>query len=258
MNITSLQNPQIKHIIKLHENTRQRQRDGLMLVEGCDELILAIRSGLRPQSLLTSPELATQSIISDNTEILTVSRQVFEKISYRDNPDGWLGVFPIPKTSLSELRVSDPPLVIVAESIEKPGNLGAMLRTGDAAKIDALLVCDPRVDLWNPNVVRASRGTVFTVPTVEVDSPNALAWLKSRKMFVLATTPSAEVLYTNLDLREAIAIVVGTEDTGLSDFWMENADIQVKIPMMGKINSLNVSIAMALITYEAVRQRIHT
>jgi TrmH family RNA methyltransferase len=258
LDITSLQNPKIKYIVKLREDKRQRQKDGVMLVEGCDELTLALGSGLKPQSLLTAPELVSRSIDISQADVTTVTRAVFEKISYRDNPDGWLGIFPIPKTSLDDLNLSACPLVIVAESVEKPGNLGAILRTADAAHVDVLLVCDPRVDLWNPNVVRASRGAVFTVPTVEVDSPTALAWLGSKGMRVLAATPSAEILYTSVDLNQPIALAVGTEDEGLTDFWMKNADIKVKIPMMGKVNSLNVSIATALITYEAVRQRSET
>ena len=255
MDITSLQNTKIKYIVKLREDRRQRQKDGVMLVEGCDELTLALSSGLKPQTILSAPELATVSMDIPAADVITVTRAVFEKISYRDNPDGWLGIFPTPKTTLEDLKLSDSPLVIVAESVEKPGNLGAILRTADAAHVDALLVCDPRVDLWNPNVVRASRGAVFTVPTVEVDSPNALAWLRSKKMRVLAATPSAEVLYTDVNLIKSVAIAVGTEDEGLTDFWMQNADLKVRIPMMGKVNSLNVSIATALITYEAVRQR---
>lgn len=255
MDITSLQNPKIKHIVKLREDKRQRLRDGFLLVEGFDELTLALSSGLKPESLLTAPELASQSINIPNTEIITVTRAVFEKISYRDNPDGWLGIFPIPKHTLEDIKLSANPLVIIAESVEKPGNLGAILRTADAAKVDALLVCDPRVDLWNPNVIRASRGAVFTVPTIEVESLNALAWLRSNKMRVLAATPSATEIYTDVNMKDPIAIAVGTEDEGLTDFWMQNADVKVKIPMMGEVNSLNVSIATALITYEAVRQR---
>ena len=226
-----------------------------MLVEGYDELTLALSTGLKPQTVLTAPELASVSMDIPSAEIVTVTRAVFEKISYRDNPDGWLGIFPVPKTSLDDLKLSKSPFVIVAESVEKPGNLGAILRTADAAHVDAVIVCDPRVDLWNPNVVRASRGTIFTVPTVEADSKIALAFLRSRKMRVLAATPSAEVSYTDVDLKEPIALAVGTEDEGLTEFWMQNADIKVKIPMLGKVNSLNVSIATALITYEAVRQR---
>ncbi len=255
MDIISLQNPKVKYIVKLREDKRQRQRDGVILVEGYDELTLALESGLVPQSLLTAPELVSRSIDILNAEITTVSRAVFEKISYRDNPDGWMGIFPTPKFTLDDLKLSASPLVIVAESVEKPGNLGAILRTADAAHVDAVIVCDPRVDLWNPNVIRASRGAVFAVPTVEAESSTALAWLRLRKMRVLAATPSAEVLYTDVNLREPTAIAVGTEDEGLTDFWMQNADIKVKIPMQGRVNSLNVSIATALITYESVRQR---
>jgi TrmH family RNA methyltransferase len=151
--------------------------------------------------------------------------------------------------------MSDSPLVVVAESVEKPGNLGAILRTADAAHVDALLVCDPRVDLWNPNVVRASRGAVFSVPTVECDNASALAWLKERGIRILAATPSAEEIYSDIDLCQPAAVAVGTEDEGLTDFWMSNADVKVKIPMMGQVNSLNVSVSTALILYEAVRQR---
>jgi RNA methyltransferase, TrmH family len=255
MDITSLQNAKVKYIVKLREDKRQRQQDGLMLVEGYDELVLALGSGLKPHTLLTSPELASVSMDIPSVEVTTVTRAVFEKISYRDNPDGWMGIFPIPRYSLSNLELKEPPLVIVAESIEKPGNLGAILRTADAAQADAVIVCDQRVDPWNPNVVRASRGTIFTVPIVEAESSNALSWLRSKMMRVLAATPSAVLSYTDVNLKESIAIAVGTEDNGLTDFWMKNADIKVKIPMMGKVNSLNVSIAAALITYEAVRQR---
>lgn len=255
MDITSTQNPRIKHIVKLREDKRQRQKDNLILVEGYDELTLAFSCGLTPQTLLTAPELASKSLAFPQAETLTLSRNVFEKISYRDNPDGWLGIFPTPKTSLDQIKLSNPALVIVAQSIEKPGNLGAILRTADAAKVDAVLVCDPRVDVWNPNVIRASRGAVFALPVVEVESANALAWLKSSKMRVLAATPSADEVYSNVNMQESLAIAVGTEDKGLTDFWMQNADVKVQIPMLGKINSLNVSIATALLVYEAVKQR---
>lgn len=255
MDITSLQNPRVKQIVKLREDKKQRQKDGLILVEGFDELTLALACGFTPQTLLSAPELVSQTLTIPNAESVTVSRAVFEKISYRDNPDGWLGLFPMPTSNLDGLKLSENPLVIVAESVEKPGNLGAILRTADAAKVDALLVCDPRVDVWNPNVIRASRGAVFAVPVVEVKSPEALSWLRSRKMRVLAATPSAEEMYTDVNMQGPLAIAVGTEDEGLTEFWMHNSDLRVKIPMAGKVNSLNVSIATALMTYEAVRQR---
>lgn len=256
MDITSLQNPRVKQIVKLREDKKQRQKDGLILVEGFDELTLALACGFTPQTLLSAPELVSQTLTIPNAENVTVSRAVFEKISYRDNPDGWLGLFPMPTSNLDGLKLSEEnPLVIVAESVEKPGNLGAILRTADAAKVDALLVCDPRVDVWNPNVIRASRGAVFAVPVVEVKSPEALSWLRSRNMQVFAATPSAEEMYTDVNMQGPLAIAVGTEDEGLTEFWMQNSDLRVKIPMAGKVNSLNVSIATALMTYEAVRQR---
>jgi TrmH family RNA methyltransferase len=255
MHITSLQNPRIKHIVKLRDDKRQRRQDGLMLVEGYDEILLALAAGHQPQTLLCAPELASRQIGAVDAESITVNRAVFEKMSYRENPDGWLAVFPIPRTSLEDLRLSERPLVLVAESIEKPGNLGAILRTADAAQVDALLICDPRVDAWNPNVVRASRGAVFSVPLIECDNSSALKLLKARKIRVFAATPSAEALYSDANLRDPLAIAVGTEDEGLTDFWMSNADVKIKIPMMGRVNSLNVSVSTALLLYEAVRQR---
>jgi len=259
MDITSLQNPRVKYLVKLRDDKKTRKADGLMLVEGYDEIQLALAARHNPQTLLSSPELASQSLTVASAENLTVSRAVFEKLSYRDNPDGWLAIFPIPKTSFQTLEpenlLSEIPLIIVAESLEKPGNLGAILRTADAAHVDAVLLCDHRVDVWNPNVVRASRGAVFSVPVVECDNASALEWLKRRKLRVLAATPTTNVLYTETNLREPIAIAVGTEDEGLTDFWMQNADKRVKIPMLGKVNSLNVSVSTALIIYEALRQR---
>jgi len=270
MDITSLQNPRVKNIVKLRDDKKQRQKDGLMLVEGFDEINLALAAGHVPQALLIAPGLAvshrrdadargtngvTREIKDVATDILTVSPAVFEKLSYRENPDGWLAVFPIPRVSLEDLELSQSPLVIVAESIEKPGNLGAILRTADAASVDAVIVCDPRVDAYSPNVVRASRGTIFTVPVVEAKGAQALVFLQRHGIRVLAATPYAEEEYTRQDLRGPFAVAVGTEDEGLSDVWLSQADVKVKIPMMGKVNSLNVSVSTALIVYEAVRQR---
>ena len=255
IDITSLQNPRVKQIVKLRDDKKQRQSEGLMLVEGYDEIALALEAGHQPRTLLTAPELVRREMKSIAAETFTVSPAVFEKMSYRENPDGWLALFPIPSLSLDDLKLRDSPLIVVAESVEKPGNLGAILRTADAAHVDALLVCDPRVDAFSPNVVRASRGAIFTVPVVEIQNAMALTWLRDRGIRVLAATPSAEAEYTRQDLRVPLAVAVGTEDEGLSDFWMSQADLKVKIPMMGRVNSLNVSIATALIVYEAVRQR---
>jgi TrmH family RNA methyltransferase len=255
MDISSLQNPRVKHIVRLRDDKRQRKLDGLMLVEGYDEIRLALAAGHKPETLFTAPELASQPLDVSSADSITVSRLVFEKMSYRENPDGWLAVFPIPQATLADLQLGAAPVMVVVESVEKPGNLGAILRTADAARVDAVLVCNPRVDVWNPNVVRASRGAIFSVPVFESDNASALEWLKARSIAVLAATPSAHMLYTDANMRDPIAIAVGTEDEGLSDFWLSNADLQVIIPMMGKVNSLNVSVATALLLYEAVRQR---
>jgi TrmH family RNA methyltransferase len=253
--ITSLQNPRVKYIVKLREDKKERQREGLMLVEGYDEISLALEAGHTPRTVLHAPDLNRRQIRATGAETITVSTAVFEKMSQRENPDGWLAVFPLPHLSLEELQPGSSPLIIVAESIEKPGNLGAILRTADAARVDAVLVCDPRVDAYGPNVVRASRGTIFTVPVVETKSTQAFDWLKDRAIQILAATPSGDAEYTRQDLRLPLAVAVGTEDQGLSELWMSQADLRVRIPMLGKINSLNVSIATALLVYEAVRQR---
>jgi len=226
-----------------------------MLVEGVDEIQLALDAGHVPQTLFSAPELVSQQLKFNSTKSITVSGPVFKKLSYRDNPDGWIAVFPIPQKKLSAIELSQNPVVIVCESIEKPGNLGAILRTADAARVDGLLVCDPRVDLWNPNVVRASRGAAFSVPVVACDNAVGLDWLKINKIRVVAATPSAETFYTDADLNYPTAIIVGTEDKGLSNFWLDNADLRVQIPMMGRVNSLNVSVSTALIVYEALRQK---
>jgi TrmH family RNA methyltransferase len=254
--IISLQNERVKYVVKLRSDKHRRQHDGMMLVEGCYELELALASGLRPSEVFFCEELSSGwPTTLSGIQPITVNRTVFEKISYRDNPDGWMAIVPIPHHTLDSLRLSPAPFLVLAESVEKPGNLGAILRTADAAGVDGLIVCDPRVDLYNPNVVRASRGTLFTVPAVETISGEALAYLEANKIQILAATPQAEVLYSAVDLRQPVCIAVGTEDDGLTDFWMEQADLMVRIPMMGNVNSLNVSTSTAIILYEVVRQR---
>ena len=254
--IISLQNERIKYIVKLRGDKRQRQRDGRMLVEGRYELELALASGLHPDEVFFCEDLSKEQPASfSELQLVTVSRTVFEKMSYRDNPDGWLAVVPVPHRTLDSLPLSPIPFIILVESVEKPGNLGAILRTADAVGVDGLIICDPLVDLYNPNVVRASRGTLFTIPAVETTNSEALAYLQANKIQILAATPQADILYTDIDLRKPVCIAVGTEDEGLTNFWMEQANPKVKVPMMGKVNSLNVSTSAAIILYEVVRQR---
>jgi RNA methyltransferase, TrmH family len=254
--ITSLQNPQVKYVVKLREDKRQRKIDAQTIVEGKYELELALTSGLNPKEVFYCKDFC-EEIPQSLTELETISvkRQVFEKMSQRENPDGWIAIVPTPARDLDSFNSPKNPFFILTESVEKPGNLGAILRTADAAGVDGLIVSDPRVDLFNPHVVRASRGTLFTVPAFEIDNTHALNWLRSRKIVVVASSPEAITHYTEIDYKVPICILVGTEDKGLSDFWLENADVSVQIPMAGKVNSLNVSTSTAILLYEVVRQR---
>lgn len=253
--ISSLQNERVKHVVKLREN-RQRVKDGLMVVEGIYEIEMAIRSGLEPKEIYSCDEMSQGHPSNINLKDITrVPKPVFEKISIRQNPDGWLAVFPIKRQSLIDIKLSPIPFLLGAESLEKPGNLGAMFRTADAAGVDGILICDLRADIYNPNVIRASRGTLFTVPAVETTNQAALQFLRKHMIYIVAATPKASILYTEVDLRKPVCLMMGTEDKGLTEFWMENSDMQVKIPMAGKVNSLNVSTSTAILLYEAVRQR---
>lgn len=254
--IESLQNPRIKYVVKLREDKRQRQRDSLTLVEGRYELELALASGLQPREVFFCAELSDGNPIAGlNLPAVTVSRAVFEKMSHREGPDGWLAVVTSRHLKLDSLQLGNSPLLLMAEAVEKPGNLGAIFRTADSAGVDAVFVAEPRVELFSPGVIRASRGTVFTVPAVESGNAELFTWLKQRGIAILAATPQAERSYTEVDYRAPVCIAVGTEDAGLSSFWMERADLQVRIPMAGKVNSLNVSTSTAILLYEAVRQR---
>ncbi len=262
MVITSLQNPKIKHALQLRER-RQRKRDGLMLVEGYDEIALALSGGATLRTLFFCPhffgDVAQDALLTrvgqSGAELIEASPRVFEKLAYRENPDGGLAIFPSIQCGLSDLRLSSNPLLIVVEAVEKPGNLGAILRSADAAGVDAVILCDPTVDLGNPNVLRPSRGALFTVPVAETSSAEALAWLRERQIQIVAATPEASALYTEANLRGPVAIVVGTEKEGLSAVWRQGADVAARIPMVGRVNSLNVASATTLFIFEAVRQR---
>lgn len=261
MLISSLQNPRVKEAVALRER-RGREQSGLMLVEGYHELALAVRAQSVPTMVFYCPE----RLRPEESELLDHFRQhrvpffevtvaVLGKLAYREHPDAWLAIAPIPKRYLSELQLPEKALIIVAESIEKPGNLGAILRSADAAGADALILCDRTTDLYNPNVVRASKGTIFRVPVVEASSAETLTFLRQRKIFIAAATPAGTVDYWDADLQRSVAIAVGTEKAGLSPLWMEGADAQVTVPMCGAVNSLNVAQALTLILFEARRQR---
>jgi TrmH family RNA methyltransferase len=236
------------------------------IVDGHDELVLALDSGARPaavywcEALVRDPaQLAVLSRAAAlGAEIVRLTRPVFEKVAYREAPDGWLAVVPFAPTPLAELAVPEQPLLLVCDAVEKPGNLGAMLRTAEAAGVDAVVASPGVTDWGNPNVVRASKGTVFAVPVAEAGRAELITWLRDHRVRIVAASPSAAVPYTAADLRGGAAIVVGSETAGLSDEWLAAADAAVGIPMHGRVNSLNVSTSAALLVYEAVRQRAMT
>jgi RNA methyltransferase, TrmH family len=262
LEITSPANPRIKHLVALRRR-RAREQAGVTLVEGLAEIELALAAGVRPVTLYYCPALASPEspgpaarAADEGAEIVQVSRPVFEKISYRAGPDGWLAVVPSVVSALDRLELSPRPLVLVCAGLEKPGNLGAILRTADAAGVEAVIAADPVTDWGNPNVVRASKGTVFSVPVASAASADVLDWLAGRGLQLVAATPAATRLVSEVDLTGPTAIAVGAEQTGLPADWLDRADIRVQIPMFGRADSLNVSTAAAIITYEVVRQRM--
>ena len=262
MIITSTQNPRVKALAALRRR-QERERSGSVLVEGYEEVSLALTSGARPLELYYCPALIgnaeqlslVEAVRAGGTEVVELSRQVFEKVAYRQNPDGWLAVFSPPPTSLAALRVGADALVLVCEAVEKPGNLGAMLRTADAAGADALIAVAPVIDWGNPNLVRASRGCLFSVPVAEAAPEAAIQWLRARGIAVVAAAPDAGMPPTAADLRRPVALAVGSEKHGLSGAWLQEADARVRIPMFGRVNSLNVAASAAILLYEALRQR---
>lgn len=264
---TSLQNARIKDIVKLRDRSA-REASGTFLIEGYRELLRAADAGHPVADLFICPELFLGSnerqliakLTAAGCKLWVCNEPVFRKLSYRDRPDGLIGVAPQRHLALGDLETQlraagHTPFLVVAEAIEKPGNLGTILRSSDAVGLDALVVCDRCTDIHNPNVVRASVGTLFTVPVVEAGGKETLAWLKQHGIAVLAATPSATTEFTDVDMTVPLAIAVGTEQLGLSELWMSQADIQVRIPMCGVADSLNVAMATTLLLYEAQRQR---
>jgi TrmH family RNA methyltransferase len=261
LEITSAANPRIKQLVALRRR-RERDQAAVTLVEGQAEIQLALAAGVRPHTLYYCPDLnpaGADAVIGaaaeQGAQLIRVPRPVFEKVSYREGPDGLLAVVPAIAVGLDHLTVTASPLVLVCAGLEKPGNLGAILRTADAAGVEAVIAADPVTDWGNPNVVRASKGTVFSVPVASGRSEQVLDWISGRGLRIVAATPDASQLVTETDLTGPVAIAVGAEQSGLPDLWLDRADIRVRIPMFGLADSLNVSTSAAIITYEAVRQR---
>jgi RNA methyltransferase, TrmH family len=257
--LTSTANPRVKALVRLRSR-RAREDAGVTLVEGHDELRLALDAGMVPRELWWAPDLARDDDLLDEvtaagTRIVSVSRTVFEKVAYREGADGWLAVAPTPGHALAALGLREPALVLVAEGIEKPGNLGALLRNVEAFGADALVSAGAVTDLGNPNVVRASKGTVFAVPSAAATSDEAVAWARHAGLRLVVTTPAATTPLAAVDLAGPTALVIGSEATGVTGTWLDAADETVVIPMAGRVNSLNASTSGALALYEANRQR---
>ncbi len=258
--ITSRSNPKIKQLVKL-QKPRERRASGLVIIEGIREIRRAWASGWTFSELFVCEDLvkfADRHFIdelSSQCQTERISTEAFEHVAYRENSDGLLALARKPKLSLSSLMPGNNPLILVVESVEKPGNLGAIMRTADAAGVNAVLVCDPATDLFNPNTIRSSVGCIFTVPVRACTSQEAFDWLKDHKISVASTTLEGSTDYLDADLTGPVAIVMGTEADGLSRFWTENAHHRIRIEMKGIADSLNVSAAAAIVTFEAIRQR---
>ena len=254
--ISSLQNQKIKQLVLLQQKSSERKRSGLFVVEGLRELRHCVSKGYEIDSLFFCSALLGESIddllVASSYE---VTEQVYGKIAYRGSTEGVVAVMRMRHTALEDLQLSDRPLLVVLESVEKPGNLGAVLRSADAAGADAVIVCDPLTDLYNPNLIRASIGALFTVPTVAVSSEACIRFLKERGIRILTAQLQDSELYYDTDMTCGTAIVMGTEATGLTNQWREAADAHIRIPMLGQLDSLNVSVSAAILLFEAVRQR---
>ena len=286
--LTSAQNPKFKRLVALREKSRLRRDEGVFVVEGRRELEHCLEAGFEVETVFVCPEIAdcsgaapegrnTRGSVAGGPsrrdggvspkdelpkglqpcsgQVFAVTKELYAKVAYREGTEGVMAIVKSRDLRLDELQLGDKPLVMVLEGVEKPGNLGAVLRSADAAGADAVIVCDPLTDLWNPNLIRASIGAVFTVPTVCCSSQEAIAWLKARGIRILTAQLQDSSAYYDCDMTGPTAIVMGTEATGLTDPWRQAADAHVLIPMLGRLDSLNVSVSAAILLYEAVRQR---
>lgn len=262
--ITSSQNPKIKLIKRLEKNSVRRE-EGLFVLEGIRELCLAVRAGYELTQVFVCEEALTtvtdydpmQAIVESGAELFHVSRAVYADVAYREGTEGVIALAKPKQHTLTQLVLKENPLLLVIEGVEKPGNLGAMLRTADAAGVDAVIICDAKTDLYNPNVIRSSIGTVFTNQIAVCESGAAIAFLQQKNIATYAAELTAKGFHHEQNFAQPTAIVVGTEASGLGREWMKAATTHIKIPMLGKIDSLNVSVSAAVLLYEAVRQRMN-
>lgn len=258
--VTSAQNPKIKTLLALQEKARLRKEMGLFVVEGRRELEHCVEGGFEIDTVFICPEiyglsLASEGQLPSEAKYVHITRELYDKVAYRGGTEGIIAEVKVKQRGLEDIDIDNNPLIVVLESVEKPGNLGAVLRSADAAGADAVLVCDPLTDLFNPNLIRTSIGAVFTVPVVCCSSEDAIKWLKAHGIRIYTAQLQDSEWYYDTDMKCGTAIAIGTEATGLTDIWRKAADAHIKIPMLGRLDSLNASVSAAILLFEAVRQR---
>jgi len=260
--ITSPKNPLIKEVALMQSKAKERKQAGVIVIEGKKEISLAVSAGLSFQKILYCPEIISLEEVKEltgdafnNAEVFEVSDAAFSKISYRETTGGIIVLALTPKKELKDLTVKEQSVFIILEAVEKPGNLGAICRVADAAQVDGLIICDSHTDIYNPNAIRSSLGCVFTIDVVQASFEETFAWLKHHNIKSYAAELKASEFYHETDLSGKIALVFGTEATGLTDKWINNADQRIKIPMRGVIDSLNVTTSVAILVFEAMRRR---
>lgn len=255
--ITSAKNPKIRQVLELQEKSRERRATGLFILEGRREIGHCIEAGYVPDSIFWCPEILPElpPYLPEDISVFELPRELYAKIAYREGTEGIVARMKSRPHGLDSLKLKENPLLIVLESVEKPGNLGAVFRSADAAGADAVIVCDLLTDLYNPNLIRSSLGGVFTVQSAAAGSEETVKWLKQRGIKILTAQLQDSEWYYDIDMKCGTAIVIGTESTGLTDVWREAADAHIRIPMLGALDSLNASVSAAILLFEAVRQR---
>ncbi|WP_338645850.1 RNA methyltransferase [Flavobacterium sp. KS-LB2] len=256
--ITSIQNPYIKSLVQLQDKAKARKQSGTFLMEGKREISIAVKGGYQIETVLFLPEICSETEarqLDDSAELIAINKEVYQKLAYRDTTEGILAVAKTKSMQLSDLKLSKNPLILVAEAPEKPGNIGALLRTADAANLDAVIIANPKSDLYNPNIVRSSVGCLFTNQIATGTTSEIIAFLKERNINFYCATLQNSTSYHTQDYTTPTALVVGTEATGLTEEWRIAATQNIIIPMQGEIDSMNVSVAAAILIFEAKRQR---
>jgi TrmH family RNA methyltransferase len=265
--ITSAQNPKVKELLALQEKSKERRKKGLFVVEGRRELLHCIEAEFEPHTLFICRDILSdkdfdkilgaieENFCGSTYPIVEISQQLYDKVAYRGGTEGIIAEMHCKELSLEGLKMKENPLVVILESVEKPGNLGAVLRSADASGVDAVIVCDPLTDMYNPNLIRSSIGAIFTVPVATASSEDTIAWLKSNGIKIYTAQLQDSEWYYDTDMKGGTAIVMGTEATGLTNIWRKAADAHIKIPMLGRLDSLNVSVSAAILMFEAVRPR---